>query len=156
MRYDYELRVRDPAGNARAHKVTGSPGCSAAGRRVRAGHPVPSPFQRTRPASLQRPAACSTKATRRSCGGHAPKRASYYNVQLFRGGRKILSAWPTRARYQLKLRWTFRAHASASVPAAIAGSVWPGHGPRSKADYGKRIVSTTFKVRRTGTARSSS
>ena len=33
--------------------------------------------------------------------------ADYYNVQLLRDGRKVLSGWPTRARLQLKRRWRF-------------------------------------------------
>ncbi len=34
----------------------------------------------------------------------APK-ATYYNVQLFRGGHQILSAWPSRLRLQLHDAW---------------------------------------------------
>jgi hypothetical protein len=30
--------------------------------------------------------------------------------------------------------------------------VWPGYGKRSKAKFGKRIVSSTFQVKRAGAA----
>ena len=31
--------------------------------------------------------------------------AAYYNVQLFRNGHKLLSAWPKSNHYTLKSRW---------------------------------------------------
>ena len=36
--------------------------------------------------------------------------ADYYNVQLFRGRRKILSAWPTKPRLQLHSKWRYAGH----------------------------------------------
>jgi hypothetical protein len=74
--------------------------------------------------------------------------ARYYNVQLFRDGRKILSAWPLRARYQLNRRWTYRGQVHRLVTGKYRWLVWPGFGPRSKADYGRRIGPSTFEVRR--------
>jgi hypothetical protein len=74
-------------------------------------------------------------------------RARYYNVQLFRGRRKILSAWPAVAQYQLKLRWSYRGRRQRLSPGRYRWAVWPGFGPRSKADYGKRVVNSTFQIR---------
>ena len=34
-------------------------------------------------------------------------RATFYNVQLWRNGRKILSRWPTRPSYELRMRWRY-------------------------------------------------
>jgi hypothetical protein len=74
--------------------------------------------------------------------------AHYYNVQLFRKGRKILSVWPTRTRYQLKRRWTYQGKLRRLIPGKYRWLVWPGFGPRSKADYGRRMGPSTFHVRR--------
>jgi hypothetical protein len=75
-------------------------------------------------------------------------RARYYNVQLFRGKRKIITVWPTVPRYQLKMRWTYRGKRWRLSPGRYRWVVWPGYGPRSRADYGTRIVKSTFVVRR--------
>ena len=41
--------------------------------------------------------------------------ARYYNVQLYRGGRKVLSAWPLAASFHLGRAWTYRATLSAEA-----------------------------------------
>jgi hypothetical protein len=74
--------------------------------------------------------------------------ARYYNVQLFGKGRKILSVWPTLSSYQLMRRWTYRAELRRLVPGRYGWLVWPGFGPRSRADYGRRIGPSSFVVRR--------
>ena len=73
--------------------------------------------------------------------------ASYYNVQLFRKG-KILSAWTSRPRYRLGLRWRHGGRRYRLIPGDYQWIVWPGFGPRSKADYGRRIGRRTFEVAR--------
>jgi hypothetical protein len=83
-RYVYEVRVRDAAGN---------PADDAVG-------------------AVPRPHLVSPARLARFTPGRPPllrwtpvRRASYYNVQIFRNGRKVLSAWPTKARYRMKRRW---------------------------------------------------
>jgi hypothetical protein len=76
------------------------------------------------------------------------RRATYYNVQLFRDGRKILSAWPENARYQLKNRWTYQGKRRRLVPGKYRWLVFPGFGPRSKSNYGERLGPTSFRIRR--------
>ena len=73
--------------------------------------------------------------------------ARYYNVQLFRHRRKILSAWPSHPLYRLKPRWTYRKEQHRLAPGRYRWQVWPGFGPRSRADYGKRLGPRTFEVR---------
>ncbi len=73
--------------------------------------------------------------------------ADYYNVQLFREGRKILSAWPTRARLALKRAWRYRGRRVRLEAGEYKWLVWPGQGTRSKADYGERIGVRKFTVR---------
>jgi hypothetical protein len=126
-RYVYEVRVWDAAANT-------------ADRTVAA---VPRPHL-VSPARL--------KAVRR---GEPPvlrwtrvRRATYYNVQLFRDGKKILSVWPESARYQLKQRWTYAGKRRRLVPGKYRWLVFPGYGPRSKGNYGDRLGPTAFRVRR--------
>jgi hypothetical protein len=65
--------------------------------------------------------------------------ARNYNLQLWRRGAKILSVWPARPHYQLKRRWTYGGRSWRLKPGRYRWLVWPGFGPRSKADYGRRL-----------------
>jgi hypothetical protein len=74
--------------------------------------------------------------------------ADYYNVQVFRGRRKILSAWPRRSRLQLHASWRFRG----TRFHLVAGRryhwyVWPGYGERRAHRYGRVIAHKRFTVR---------
>jgi hypothetical protein len=73
-------------------------------------------------------------------------RASYYNVQLFRGSVKILSAWPTRARLQLRARWTYLGRQRRLTAGKYRWYVWPGYGKASLRRYGRVLGGSTFKV----------
>jgi hypothetical protein len=68
------------------------------------------------------------------------KGADYYNVQLYRKGRKILSAWPHLNRLQLKRSWTFRGRQRLLTPGTYDWYVWPGYGRRARHRYGKLIA----------------
>ena len=73
--------------------------------------------------------------------------ASYYNVQLFRNGHKVMSAWPTqRAAPSSSAAWRFTAAACASRQASTSGWCGRDEGARSKADYGERIGVRKFTV----------
>ena len=76
----------------------------------------------------------------------ADRKADYYNVQLYRGNRKVLSAWPKRAGFQLASRWSYRGHRYRLRPGKYRWYVWPGFGRRSAVKYGAPIGSTTFVV----------
>jgi hypothetical protein len=73
-------------------------------------------------------------------------RATYYNVQLFRGNRKILSSWPRSTHLQLQPRWTFRGRLIRMTPGRYRWYVWPGFGKRSAQRYGRLLVSRRFTV----------
>jgi hypothetical protein len=73
-------------------------------------------------------------------------RASYYNVQLFRGSVKILSAWPTRTRLQLRARWTYLGRQRRLAAGTYRWYVWPGYGKASLRRYGRVLGGSTFKV----------
>jgi hypothetical protein len=78
----------------------------------------------------------------------AVRRARYYNVQLFRRGKKILSAWPKEPRLQLKPKWTYRGKQYHLLPARYCWRVWPGFGKRSEHRYGRQLGSNCFRVTR--------
>jgi hypothetical protein len=63
-------------------------------------------------------------------------RASYYNVQLWRGRSKVLTTWPKGTKLRL----------DALPPGAYTWFVWPGRGPRAKHRYGALLGRSTFVV----------
>lgn len=73
----------------------------------------------------------------------APK-ARFYNVQLFRRGHKVLTVWPSRTRFRLRARWTFRGHEHRLKPGNYSWLVWPAYGTPSKPRYGKLLGQSTF------------
>jgi hypothetical protein len=73
--------------------------------------------------------------------------ADYYNVQLFRNGRKILSAWPHRSQLQLQKVWRYAGKRRTLSPGIYRWYAWPGYGPRSAHRYGKLIMTKRFKVK---------
>ncbi|HEY2319250.1 MAG TPA: hypothetical protein VGH67_13185 [Solirubrobacteraceae bacterium] len=123
-RYTYTLTAMDEAGNVAQQTLTAKPGmrllAPAAGARLSA------------------PPALSWTAI--------PK-AAYYNVQLFKGRQKILSAWPAKPGLHLKRTWRFGGHRRRLGRGTYRWYVWPGFGARKAARYGRRIGSATFVIR---------
>jgi len=72
--------------------------------------------------------------------------ATYFNVQVWRGSVKVLSAWPTGSRYQLTPSWTYAGKGQKLTPGTYVWYVWPGLGARADAHYGKLLGSRTFVV----------
>jgi hypothetical protein len=63
--------------------------------------------------------------------------ATYYNVQLWLGGRKVLTTWPAAPSLPLsRLR-----------PGSYTWFVWPGRGPRPLHRYGPLLGRSTFVVK---------
>jgi hypothetical protein len=76
-----------------------------------------------------------------------PRRgANFYNVQVFRGTQKVLSAWPRRARLQLTTAWSYGGRTYRLTPGDYRWYVWPGIGLRSKARYGPLLGDSRFVV----------
>jgi hypothetical protein len=124
-RYAYAVRVVDAAGNLGSGTVIAVP----------------------RPHLLAPASAAVVKDGRPPMLRWTPVlKASYYNVQLFRDGRKILSAWPRQPQLKLRRRWRFADHRRRFVPGEYRWLVWPGRGARSKGDYGRRIGQRVFTV----------
>ncbi|MGZ4270232.1 MAG: hypothetical protein ACXVSX_13610, partial [Solirubrobacteraceae bacterium] len=123
-RYTYTLTATDAAGNAATATASAVP----AGMLL-----APAPG-----AQLTRPPVLRWKAV---------KGARYYNVQLFRGKRKLLSTWPTRPHLALRTRWTYRGRRHRLVAGRYTWYVWPGYGARNLHRYGKLIGRRTFTQR---------
>ena len=73
------------------------------------------------------------------------KGASYYNVQLIRGG-KVFSAWPARPGLRLRRTWIHNGRRHRLRPGVYRWYVWPGKGSIKAARYGKLLGSSTFVV----------
>ena len=76
--------------------------------------------------------------------------ADYYNVQVFRGGRKILSAWPNGTRLQLRPDWRFRGKRFRLTPGRYHWYAWPGFGNRRAHRYGRMICHRSFRIKQLG------
>jgi len=73
------------------------------------------------------------------------RRAAFYNVQVFRGSRKVLSAWPSRARLKMRSKWRYNGHTYHLRKGVYHWWVWPAFG--RKGSYGQLLGTSTFVVR---------
>jgi len=73
------------------------------------------------------------------------KKASYYNLQLIRGG-KVLSVWPVRTSFQLPRSWVYQGRRYRLRPGVYRWYVWPGIGRISANRYGRLLGSSSFTV----------
>jgi hypothetical protein len=122
-RYVYRVTALDAAGNAATRTVVLRPG-----RRLLAP---------ARGARVARPPLLRWTAVRG---------ARYYNVQLFRGGRKLLSAWPRLPRLQLRSTWRFGGATRALRPGRYRWYVWPGIGEPRLRRFGPLVGRRQFTV----------
>ncbi|HEY2371871.1 MAG TPA: hypothetical protein VGH82_04930 [Gaiellaceae bacterium] len=112
-RYTYVVTAYDAAGNAVVLKGLATPS-----------------------ASLLAPRAAAHVRGGVTLRWRAVRGATYYNVQLWLKGRKVVSTWPAGATL----------HIDRLAPGAYTWLVWPGKGPRSSHRYGKKIGASTFVV----------
>jgi hypothetical protein len=113
--YTYTITLRDAAGHATTAAATAT---------------TPAPAN----ASAAGKAKLPTLRWKRRAG------ASYYNVQLFRSGHKLLSAWPASNHYTLKARWRYRGRTHKLAPGRYRWYVWPGYGRRAAHRYGRLVA----------------
>jgi hypothetical protein len=74
-------------------------------------------------------------------------KATFYNVQLYRKGGKILSAWPTTPRLALMRHWTFDGRHFLLRRGLYVWYVWPAFGSRTKSRYGQMLGQGSFRFR---------
>jgi hypothetical protein len=156
VRYTYEVRAEDAADNAASQTTSGVPVATGPD----AAPPGPTARTPAGPRAGRRRRLIAPRAGALVRPGRPPllrwtpvRGARYYNLQLWRRGAKILSVWPARARFQLKRRWRYGGRSWRLEPGRYRWFVWPGFGPRSKADYGRRMGPGRFEVRRGGSTR---
>jgi hypothetical protein len=77
----------------------------------------------------------------------AISRATYYNVQLYHGTQKVLSAWPDVEKLAVKRSWVYAGRRFLLKDGPYSWYVWPGFGLRSKGRYGPLLGQGTFTVR---------
>jgi len=76
----------------------------------------------------------------------AQKHTAYYNLQLFRGGRKVLSTWPVGTSFPLPRSWVYAGHSYRLKRGTYRWYVWPGRGARALARYGPLLGKSSFTV----------
>jgi HYR domain len=75
------------------------------------------------------------------------KDASYFNVQVWRNGRKVLSRWPVRTSLQMRSSWTYGGKQFTFSSGHYVIYAWPGFGSKAAASYGPLLGWTSFDVR---------
>ena len=80
----------------------------------------------------------------------SPK-AGYYNLQLFRHGHKVLTAWPTKPHYTIPRTWRYHGRTRHLVLGQYRWYAWPGYGPRALRRYGGLVAQGRVRVRATAT-----
>lgn len=76
----------------------------------------------------------------------AQKHTAYYNLQLFRGGRKVLSTWPVGTSFPLPRSWVYAGHSYRLKRGTYRWYVWPGRGARALARYGPLLGKSSFTI----------
>lgn len=72
------------------------------------------------------------------------RNATYYNLQIFRNGRKVLSVWPKRPKFRLREQWNYRGRLERMKAGDYQVFVWPGLGPFANQRYGRRVGTLRF------------
>jgi HYR domain len=123
VRFEYALRSIDSAGNR-------SPAATVAGRASR----------------ILSPRFGAVVGSPPVIDWTSVGKATYYNMQLWREGRKILSVWPSRSSYRLRAGWNFGGRHYALRQGTYRVYVWPGFGAKSAVNYGGLLGWTSFTV----------
>lgn len=146
--YVYGVDLRDAAGNESSAVVKATPKLPTADPLPGTGPSVPGPRPRGARLRFPRTGAAVSASRPPMLRWTRVRRARYYNVQIHRAGRKILSAWPARPRYRLHRRWSFAGKLRRLSPGRYVWYVWPGYGRRSSARYGGLVGRSAFRVTR--------
>jgi len=133
VQYTYTITAVDAAGNSSVQTVAATPR-----PQVLATTPLGGAATPTQPPPVVASPPILTWAPVRH--------ATYYNVQLYRNGKKVLSMWPVKAQLQLRRTWRLDGRKYTLRPGRYKWYVWPGFGRRNADSYGHRIGSGTFVV----------
>ncbi len=75
------------------------------------------------------------------------RRATYFNMQLWYQGRKVLSVWPEKSSYRLRADWIYAGRRHTLSSGRYLVYVWPGFGAKAAARYGSLVGWTAFSMR---------
>ena len=76
----------------------------------------------------------------------AVPQTSYYNIQLWLNDEKVLSAWPSFARFRLVTPWVYGGVGRNLRAGRYTWYIWPGRGGRSLGTYRPLLGSSSFVV----------
>lgn len=107
---------------------------------------VPAPASTGGPTATSTTAKAKPKAKRPTLTWRGRPNVKYYNLQLFRNGRKVLSAWPTVTSYTLKPSWRYHGRTYKLAAGRYRWYVWPGYGPRPAHRYGRLLTKGVVTV----------
>lgn len=142
VKYRYTVTAYDEAGNGSAKVLLAHPTSVTTPARSATTRSKPT---RARP-TLTKPAAGARVSLPPLLTWATSASATYYNVQLYRDGRKILTAWPRHAKLRLQTSWRYGGHSYALTPGRYRWYVWPGLGLPSASRYGKLLGTRSFVV----------
>ena len=125
VRYRYEIRASDVAGNVVQKAVT-------------ANVDLPALYRPTAGATVQAPLVLSWEPV---------KGATFYNVQLYRNKVKVLTFWPEKPTFRIGKTWQYAGKQQRLAPGRYDWYVWGAQGTRAKPQYGKLLGSSSFVVK---------
>jgi hypothetical protein len=125
VRYRYEIRASDVAGNMVEKAVT-------------ANVDLPALYRPTAGATVHAPIVLSWEAV---------KGATFYNVQLYRNKVKVLTFWPEKPTFRIGKTWQYAGKQQKLAPGRYDWYVWGAKGTRAKPQYGKLLGSSSFVVK---------
>jgi hypothetical protein len=143
VKYRYTITAYDEAGNAAVKGLAVKPSLSTT--KPAATKPSATKPALTRPA-LTKPTAGARVTLPPLLAWRPVAKATYYNVQLYRNGQKILSIWPRTTSFHLQRSWRFDGRPYELTPGSYTWYVWPGFGARSVNRYGKLLGTRSFVV----------
>jgi hypothetical protein len=124
VKYRYQVVVGDAAGNLSGRVVT-----------ARLTEPL------YRPAAGERVRGPVRLAWQEKTG------TTFYNLQLYRNGVKILSVWPRRGGFVVPRSWSYGGKRYALQPGRYVWYVWPAKGTRAQPQFGRVLGRSSFVVR---------
>jgi hypothetical protein len=121
VQYRYEIVAHDQAGHETVHTLTARP-----------------------LGAMRTPPPGARIARAPTLSWRAQPGAVLYNVQLFRGSTKLLSAWPKSRALRLPRQWTFKGRVQRLTPGAYRWYVWPAYRKGKGYRFGPLVGRSTF------------
>jgi hypothetical protein len=144
VKYRYTVWAYDEAGNGTAKALVAHPKSVAVPTRTEPARSTPAA---SKPA-LTSPAPGARISAPPLLTWAAVPQATYYNVQIYRDGKKVLTAWIRHPKLRLAKSWRYEGRRYALSPGVYRWYVWPGFDLPAANRYGKLVGTRTFVVRK--------